>query len=85
VEDTYRSMVARLGAESKWMRCEDRTKATEPARQALQRKFEREVDPDGELPPDELAIRAEHARKAYYARLALKSAKARRGRKKANQ
>jgi hypothetical protein len=60
------------------MRCEDRTTATEPARQALQRKFEREVDPEGKLPPAELAIRANHARRAYYARLALKSAKARR-------
>ena len=81
MEDTYRSTLAQLGAHSKWARCEDRTKATEPARQALQRKFEREVDPDGKLPPDELAIRAEHARKAYYTRLALKSAQARSQRK----
>lgn len=41
-------------------------------------KFEREVDPDGTLPPDELARRAEHARKAYFQRLALKSAQSRR-------
>lgn len=43
-------------------------------------KFEREVDPDGTLPPDERARRAEHKRKAYFGRLALKSAKARRAR-----
>lgn len=44
-------------------------------------KFEREVDPDGTLDPVERAIRAEHLRKAYFQRLALKSAKARRARK----
>jgi len=43
-------------------------------------RFEREVDPDGTLPPEERARRAEHKRKAYFARLALKSAKARRAR-----
>lgn len=42
---------------------------------------ERQVDPDGLLPAGERVRRAEAARKAYFARLALKSAKARRGRK----
>ncbi|WP_197067915.1 hypothetical protein [Actinomyces polynesiensis] len=41
-------------------------------------KFEREVDPDGTLDQAERAIRAEHLRKAYFQRLALKSARARR-------
>jgi hypothetical protein len=41
-------------------------------------RFEREVDPDGELPIEERQRRAEHARKAYFLRLALASAKARR-------
>jgi hypothetical protein len=44
-------------------------------------KFEREVDPDGSLDPHERAVRAEHLRKAYFQRLALKSAKARRARR----
>lgn len=43
-------------------------------------KFEREVDPDGILTPAERTRRAESARKAYFARLALKSATARRRR-----
>ncbi len=43
-------------------------------------RFEAEVDPDGVLDPQERAIRAAHARKAYFARLALKSAQARRRR-----
>lgn len=51
---------------------------TGPAREAMRRKFELQVDPDGVLPPDELAKRVEHARKAYFGGLALKSATARR-------
>ncbi|VEG42719.1 Uncharacterised protein [Mycolicibacterium flavescens] len=41
-------------------------------------QFEREVDPEGVLTPTERAQRAEHARKAHFKRLALKSAQARR-------
>ncbi|MPZ23090.1 MAG: hypothetical protein GEU28_06000 [Dehalococcoidia bacterium] len=40
-------------------------------------RFEREVDPDGGLDPGERERRAESARKAYFARLAYKSARAR--------
>ncbi|WP_254190617.1 hypothetical protein [Nocardia noduli] len=43
-------------------------------------KFDRLVDPDGMLSPEERAYRAEQARKAYYMRLALKSAQVRRRR-----
>lgn len=52
---------------------------TAPAREAFLARFERQVDPEGVLHPDERARRAEHARKAYFAKLALASAKARRG------
>ncbi len=41
-------------------------------------QFEAEVDPTGTLPPAERASRAEHARKAHFSRLALRSAQARR-------
>jgi hypothetical protein len=51
---------------------------TAPAREAFNRRFELQVDPDGVLPPDERARRAEHARKSYFLSLALKSATARR-------
>lgn len=54
---------------------------TEPARIAFLSRFETQVDPDGILDPKERARRAEHARKAYFLRLALKSSKARRARK----
>lgn len=48
---------------------------------ALLEKFEKQVDPDSTLMPAERAKRAESLRKAYYADLALKSARARRLRK----
>ena len=51
---------------------------TERARESFRARFEREVDPDGVLPEGERLRRAEHARKAYYTQLALKSAAARR-------
>ncbi|MGO9205037.1 MAG: hypothetical protein ACLQBX_02410 [Candidatus Limnocylindrales bacterium] len=51
---------------------------TKAARAAFEAKFEREVDPDGVLPLEERRRRAEMARKAHYARLALASAQARR-------
>ena len=54
---------------------------TAPAREAFLSRFEREVDPDGVLPPAERQRRADQLRKAYFTRLALESAKARRRRR----
>ncbi len=73
-----RSLIARLAAHESWARTADPTARTAPARRALLDRFEREVDPDGVLSPTERARRAGHARKAYFIRLALQSAKARR-------
>lgn len=50
---------------------------TTPATAANLARFEREVDPDGVLPPDERARRAAFARKAHMAALSLKASKAR--------
>jgi len=55
---------------------------TKPARTAFLSRFERQVDPDGVLPPQERARRAEHARRAYMTGLALRSAQARSGRRR---
>ncbi len=76
---SQRSLHARLAAHSKWAST-DATEGTAPARRAFLDRFEHEVDPDGTLPPAERARRAEHARKAYFTRLALASAKTRRTR-----
>ncbi len=73
-----RSLVGRIAANTRWSSCTDRTAATAPARRAFDQRFELQVDPDGTLPPAERAFRAEHARKAHFARLALKSAQSRR-------
>jgi hypothetical protein len=73
-----RSLVARLAAHESWARTADPSARTEPARRAPLDRFEREVDPDGALSPDERARRAAHARKACFTRLALRSAQARR-------
>jgi hypothetical protein len=71
---------ARLAALDSWAQTPDRAARTAPARAGLLARFEREVDPDGVLLPAERAKRAESARRAFYARLALASAAARRRR-----
>lgn len=73
-----RTQIAKLAANTRWARCEDRSAATQAARDGMTRRFERDVDPDGVLAPDELARRVDSARKAHYQRLALKSAQSRR-------
>ena len=50
---------------------------TRKAREAFLARFEAEVDPDGILEPEERRRRAMHARRAYFARLALRSAQKR--------
>ena len=71
-----RSLRARLAAHSKWANT-DPVEGTAAARKAALDRFEKQVDPDGTLPPAERARRATHARKAYFTKLALKSAQAR--------
>jgi hypothetical protein len=56
---------------------------TRNAREAFLATFERQVDPHGALPMPERQRRAEAAKKAYFVGLAMKSAKARRARKRA--
>jgi hypothetical protein len=73
---SQRALAARVAAHSKWA-VTDPIEGTAAARRAFLDRFEREVDPDGVLPPAERARRAEHARKAHMTRLALASAKAR--------
>lgn len=75
-----RSLRGQIAAHTSWARTPDRTARTAAARQAANDRFEREVDPDGVLLPEVRAKLAENARKAYFARLALKSAQARRRR-----
>jgi hypothetical protein len=77
-----RVLIARVAAHERWAKTTNRSTATAAARAAFSDRFEREVDPDGSLSPEERSKRAANARSAYFSRLALKSAQARRkGRK----
>jgi hypothetical protein len=76
-----RSQIAKIAAHAKWAKTDDRPAATQAARDGMLRKFEDEVDPDRRLLPEERAKRAESARRAFYQRIALKSAQARRAKK----
>jgi hypothetical protein len=70
VPDSMSTAWGRIGAHTKWANTEDRSAATAPARRAFDAKFLEQAGGD--------PVRAEHLRKAYFARLALASAKARR-------
>lgn len=72
-----RSLRGRIGAYALHS-THDPRETTAAARRAFLSRFENEVDPEGKLPELERARRAEAARKLYFSRLALKSAKARR-------
>jgi hypothetical protein len=56
----------------------DPRETTAKARATFLDQFERDVDPDGSLSPEERQRRAKHARSAHFARLARLSAAARR-------
>ena len=75
-----KSLPHQIAANSRWSK-EDPTAQGIILRAGLEAKFLREVDPNNELPESERLRRAEAARRAYYQRLALASAKARKARK----
>jgi hypothetical protein len=51
--------------------------STKAGTAAFLARFERQVDPDGRLTPEERTRRATHARKSYMSTLALKASRAR--------
>jgi hypothetical protein len=76
-ERSRRVLQARMAAHALHAKVQDPAAHTAPARQVFLSRFEREVDPEGRLSPQERARRAEHAKKAYFLALAAKSSKAR--------
>jgi len=77
-----RTLRAQLAAHVSWSNTDDRAKRTAAARTAAMSRFEREVRArHPELSDVEVAVRADHAKKAFYLRLTLKSAQARAARK----
>ena len=67
-----RKLLAQIAAHTSWANTPDRSARTANARRAFEDKFLTEADGDPK--------RAESLRKAYYAKLALRSAQARRRR-----
>jgi hypothetical protein len=63
---------ASIASAERWARVADRSSATAPARLALRRRDEREVDPGNILSPADLAHRVALLRRARAKRAALK-------------
>ena len=72
-----RSLRARLAAYRSWERTTNAAARTAPARRAALARFDRQVDPEGVLSPEERARRATAAMRAYFTALALRSSRAR--------
>lgn len=72
-----RQLISRIAAHESWANTKDRTARTAPGRAALEQKFLDQADGD--------PLRAAHLKKAHFARLALKSAQARRKAKEAHE
>lgn len=68
--ESERRLRSQIAAHESWAHTEDRAARTAPARRALDEKFLEQAGGD--------PVRAEHLRKAHFARLALLSASARR-------
>jgi hypothetical protein len=79
---TERVLRARGAAHAKHAKY-DAKAAMDKARVAFLARFERLADPEGRLPAAERQRRAQQLRSAYFAQLALASARARRARRPA--
>jgi hypothetical protein len=78
-----RRLRASAASQSRWAMEPDRRVAMEPAKRGFRARFERQVDPDGTLSPQERAVRTDMAIKAHMASLALKSSRSRQRKRKA--
>lgn len=74
--EAVRRTSARIAANVRWSQS-DPVAGTSAARAAFLRRFENEVDPDRVFSPAERQRRVECAKTAYFAQMALKSAKKR--------
>ena len=83
--ESMKALTGRIGGYTRWVNVDDRTKATAKARKAAWDRFDKQVDPDGTLPPEVRRQRADAARRAHYTRMALASAKVRRARVEARK
>ncbi len=75
---TERSLRASIAANTRWSKPGAREAHSAKTRAAQLERYEKQVDPTGELDAAERALLAENALRADMQRLALKSSKARR-------
>lgn len=68
---SQRTQRARIAARARWSQ-QDGSTGTQAARTAFLDRFERQVDPNGELDPAERARRAESAKREHFQRLAYR-------------
>lgn len=73
------SLYGRIGNLERWARTtpEQRRTATEPAREAWARRFERQADPDGVMSEKDRAEAGERLMRAYMLRMSKAAAEAR--------
>jgi hypothetical protein len=71
---------ARIVGHASWANTADRAARTAAGTRAFLERFDRQVDPNNELPADVRRTMATHARTAYMLQLAERSAAARRRR-----
>ncbi|WP_083390643.1 hypothetical protein [Parafrankia soli] len=79
-DEATRRLVARTGGQARVLAATTPADVSAPARAAFLARFEREVDPDGTLPPDVRAAKAKAALSAQMSRVALAKKRAQRGR-----
>jgi hypothetical protein len=72
-----RKLRAQIAVQTSWANTTDRRARTAPASEASMKRFEHEVDPDGLLPEKERLLRADAAKRAYFAKLSFLASKAR--------
>lgn len=72
-----RVLIARIAANERWGRTDDRAAATAPARRGMRAKFAREIDPDGTLGAAELERRVDQLYRAHMQRMSLAAQAAR--------
>jgi hypothetical protein len=76
-DDRFDSETGRAAALARWAKEADPVSATAKARAAFLARFETEVDPDGSMPPEERAKRADRLLRAHMIRLARRKRLAR--------
>ncbi|WP_431875926.1 hypothetical protein [Amycolatopsis sacchari] len=64
-----RRLRGQMAAHVSWTNTRDRTARTAAGRKAAEDRFRKQVDPEGKLSPQERAMHAEFARKAYFLKL----------------